>query len=98
MSFGMTVTDAEVEMTMAFSKGELTLFPGIQRDARIRIEIETDLVMAMSNLQIKGGMPFYFDETGLEVLKAMLSRRIKVKGIFAHFPSMIRLSRLLSVN
>jgi len=98
MGFGLRVTDAEVEITMAFTKGELTLYSGIQTDARILIDIETDLVMAMSNLQIKGGMPYYFDETGMEVLKAMLSRRIKVKGIFAHFPSMIRLSRLLSVN
>ncbi len=98
MGFGLIVTDAELEMTMAFAKGELVLHPGIRGDAGVVIEIETDLVMAMSNLQIKGGMPYYFDETGLEVLKAILSRRIKIKGMFAHFPSMIRLTRLLSVH
>ncbi len=54
--------------------------------------------LAMSNLQIKGGMPYYFDETGLEVLRAILSRRIRIKAMFAHFPSMIRLTRVLSVN
>ena len=98
MGFGLIVTDADLEMTMTFGGGRLVLYPGIHDSARVMIEIETDLVMAMSNLQIKGGMPYYFDETGMEVLRAILSRRIKIKGMFAHFPSMVRLTRVLSVN
>jgi len=98
MGFGLTVTDAEVEMTMAFADGVLTLYPGIHKSDRVLIALETEMVMAMSNRQIKGGMPYYFDETGLEVLKAILSRRIGSKGMFAHFSSMVRLTRVLSVN
>lgn len=98
IGFGLIVTDAEVEMTMDFTGGKLVLHPGIHDKAKVLIALETEMVMSMSNLQIKGGMPYYFDETGLEVLKAMISRRIAVKGMFAHFPSMIRLTRVLSVN
>lgn len=98
MAFGLRVFDAEVEMSMLFVDGYLHLHPGIHPQTKVLIEIETELVMAMSNLQIKGGMPYYFDETGMEVLKAIISRRIKIKGMFAHFPSMVRLTRVLSVN
>ncbi|MFH2129965.1 MAG: hypothetical protein ABIK68_06295 [bacterium] len=98
MSFGLTVTDADVRMTMEFADGVLTLHPGIKEQAGVLIESETDIVMAMSNLRIKGGMPYYFDETGRDVLKAIFSGRMKVIGMLAHFPSMIRLSRLLSVH
>ncbi|MBU2647783.1 hypothetical protein KKI24_23950, partial [bacterium] len=98
MSFGLTVTDADVMMTLEFADGLLTLHPGIKKQVGVLIESETDIVMAMSNLQIKGGMPYYFDETGRDVLKAIFSGRMKVIGMLAHFPSMIRLSRLLSVH
>jgi len=98
MGFGLTVTDADVAMTLQFVGGSLILHAGIHESARVRIELETEMVMAMSNLQIRGGMPYYFDETGMEVLKAMLSRRIRVRGMLAHFPSVIRLTRVLSVN
>lgn len=98
IGFGLTVPDAEVIVTMVFTGGSLTIYPGIVGNPEVLITCEMNLVMALSNLQIKGGMPYYFDETGREVLVAMIKRRIKVKGIFTNFPSMIRLTRVLSVN
>lgn len=98
ISFGLIVTDADLELTLEFLKGKLVLHPGINSNSKVLIHGETDIIMAMSNLQIKGGMPYYFDETGREVLRAIFAKKMKVKGMLTHFPSMIRLSKVLSVN
>ena len=98
ISFGLTVTDADVELTMEFSKGVLILRPGISPGAKVLIHAESDTIIAMSNLQIKWGMPYYFDETGREVLRAIFTKKMTVQGLLTHFPSMIRLSNVLSIN
>jgi len=97
MDIGLIVPDAEVELTMAFKDG-LTIHKGIKGKPKLLITSEADTIMALSNLKIKGGMPYYFDKTGLEVLKAMLTRKLKVKGMILHFASLIRMSKVMSVN
>ncbi len=98
VNVGLIVTDAELELTMEFLNGKLVLHPGIKDNVNVLITGETDIVMAMSNLQIKNNMPHYFDETGREVLKAIFSKKMKIKGMLTNFPNMLRLTRVLSVN
>lgn len=95
---GLFVTDVDIEMTMAFSKGVMTLYPGILDHSGIIIRTEADYVMAMANVTIKFGLPYYFDETGRELLQAMRNGGLKIKGLFMHLPSLIRLSRIMSVH
>jgi len=54
--------------------------------------------MNLSNQKIKWGLPYYFDETGREIMVAMKSKQLKVKGMVTHFPSLIRFSRVMSVH
>jgi hypothetical protein len=98
IAVGLVVTDVAIEMTMAFSKGTLTVDSGISDKSVIIIRTEADIVMAMSNVKIKFGLPYYFDETGSEILQAMLQRRLKIKGMMLHLPSLIWLSRVMSVH
>ena len=95
---GMSVTDAEVEMTLAFNKGILTIHPGVLPDSGLKITTESGIVMALSNQRIKWGLPYYFDETGREIMAAMTSGRLKVKGLLLHFPSLVRMGRVMSVH
>lgn len=98
MPIGLYVSDAEVALTMAFNNGALTIHDGIQGTPGLYITADANTVMNMSNLKIKWGLPYYFDETGREVLAAMKSGRLSVKGILIHFPSLLRLSRIMSVH
>lgn len=98
ITVGLVVTDVHIEMTMAFSKGTLTVHSGILDKSGIVIRTEADIVMAMSNVKVKFGLPYYFDETGSEILRAMKQRRLKIKGMIFHLPSLIWLSRVLSVH
>ncbi len=95
---GLYVSDVDIELTLKFTKGVLTIHPGIKKSARLNITAESDTVMNLSNQRIKWGLPFYFDETGREILAAMKSGRLKIKGMLKHFPSLLRLSRVMSVH
>jgi hypothetical protein len=95
---GLIVTDVAIEMTMAFSKGDMTVYSGVPDESGIVIRTRADIVMAMSNTKIKWGLPYYFNETGREILQAMRNGGLKIRGMILHLPSLIRLSRVMSVN
>ena len=95
---GLDVTDVGISLTMDFASGLLTIYPGIKNSAKLIITTESDIIMALSNQKIKWGLPYYFDETGQEIVQAMKSGRLKLKGMISHFPSLVRLSRVMSVH
>jgi len=98
IGIGLIVADAGIELTMAFARGVLTLHSGISETARLIITADSDVIMNLSNVKIKWGMPYYFDETGKEIIEAMKKGRLKMKGMFTHFLSLLRLSRVMSVH
>lgn len=98
IAIGLTVSDADLALTMLFESTGLTIYPGIRGVPGLNIVAEAETVMALSNVRIKWGLPHYFDEPGRALLSAMRRGRLKIKGMFAHFPSLVRLSRIMSVH
>jgi len=98
LRIGLMVTDAGIALTMDFQGGTLTIHPGIQARPQLLIMSEADMVMALSNVSIRWGLPYYFDQPGKEVLEAIRSGRIRIKGMIRHFVSLVRLSRIMSVR
>jgi hypothetical protein len=95
---GLTVSDADVALTMAFENSGLTIYPGISGTPGLNITAEAETVMDLSNVRIKWGLPYYFDAPGQAVLAAMRQGTLKINGMLAHFPSLLRLSRVMSVH
>ena len=98
IAIGLAITDADIVITMAFAHGTLTIHPGLVGRPGLRIEAEADTIMNLSNVTLKWGLPYYFDETGQEILAAMKTKRLKIKGMVRHFISLVRLSRVMSVH
>jgi len=95
---GLNVVDADVAITLDFNKGRLIIHAGLLPPTHIIVSTDSEIIMALSNQTIKWGLPYYFDETGQEILAAMKSGRLKAQGMLLHLPSMIRFSRLMSVH
>jgi hypothetical protein len=95
---GLNVSDAEIKLTLEFSRGSLTIHKGIKDNAGLIITADSGTIMNLSNQRIKWGLPYYFDETGKEIMAAMKSGRLKVKGMIRHFPTLIRFSRVMSIH
>jgi hypothetical protein len=98
ISIGLDVSDAEIMLTLEFSNNALRIQPGIKGQPKLNITADSGTIMNLSNQKIKWGLPYYFDETGREIVAAMQSGRLKVNGMVAHFPSLIRFSRVMSVR
>ena len=98
ISIGIAVPDVDIALTLKFEDGTLTIQPGLGHGCGLTIRTDAQTLMNLSNQRIRWGLPYYFDETGREIMAAMKRKHLEVKGMIAHFPSLIRFSRLMSVH
>ena len=54
-------------------------------------------ILDLCLLKIKFGLPYFFDGAGFKVLKKLLARELIIKGLFRHFFTLVKLTRLFSV-
>ena len=89
--------DIEAAVTLIFGQGKLTIEAGIKGNPEIIIKTSSDLVTDLNMLNIRWGLPYYFDEAGRRVLGHILSGRLKIKGMFSHPALLTRLTIIMSV-
>ncbi len=94
----LNAVDADVQMTMVFNKGSLTIHDGKVGKPMLQIATDSGTLLDLANLSIKFGMPYYFDETGLMVIKKLMKRELKIKGMFAHTMALTHMTKIMSVK
>jgi hypothetical protein len=94
----ISAVDADVQMTMVFNKGSLTIHDGKVGKPIIQIATDSGTLLELANLNIKFGMPYYFDETGLMVIKKLMRRELKIKGMFTHTMALTHMTKIMSVK
>ncbi len=94
----INATDAEVDMSMAFNHGSLVVHDGKVGKPILVIATDSATLLDLANINIKMGMPYYFDETGRMVIKKLLGRELKIKGMFAHTMALTHMTKIMSVN
>ncbi|PKN53136.1 MAG: hypothetical protein CVU55_02690 [Deltaproteobacteria bacterium HGW-Deltaproteobacteria-13] len=93
----MHAHDAEVDMTMVFEKGKLTVHGGKVGEPKVSISTDSGTLLDLANLDVKFGLPFYFDKVGLGVLKKLfVTRELKLSGLFTHPIMLTRFTKLMS--
>ena len=94
----MQAEDADVDMTMVFKKGSLIVHNGKIGKPKISIVTDSHTLLDLANLNVKFGLPNYFDEMGRGVIKKLLTRKLKVKGLLTHPIVLTRFTKLMSVR
>jgi hypothetical protein len=89
--------DIETAISLHFNKGSLTIEPGVSPDALILVRTSSDKVMDLNVLNIRWGLPYYFNEAGRKVLGLIFSGKIKIKGLLTHPVLLTHLTIILSV-
>jgi hypothetical protein len=84
-------------VTLIFGQGKLTIEAGIVQNPAIIINTSADLVTDLNLLNIRWGLPYYFDEAGRRVLAHIFTGRLKIKGMFLHTVLLTRLTIIMSV-
>ncbi len=90
--------DADAKITMDFDRGKLVVYGGEVGKPDISIATDSTTLLDLANIKIKFGLPWYFDETGLGVVKKLLTRKLKIKGLITRLPALTRLTKVMSLN
>jgi hypothetical protein len=96
-SVSIEVPDIEEALTLTFAGDDLVVRNGLRGRPAVAIKADSDVVMAL-NLVKTGpmGMPNYFDEAGRNVVRALLSGKLKIGGMW-RVDTLNRVTRLFSV-
>jgi hypothetical protein len=94
----MQAEDAGIDMTMLFEKGTLTVHNGKIGEPKICISTDSATLLDLANIDVKFGLPYYFDKVGLGVIKKILTRKLKIKGLLTHNIMLTRFTKLMSVR
>lgn len=94
---GISAPDIELALTMAFSRGALIIHNDLQPPFDILVIGDSESILDISRLPVRFGLPDFSSEVGLSLLKRMKSRQLVIRGMFRHFLSLVRLTRIMSV-
>jgi hypothetical protein len=89
--------DIEAAVTLFFQGGRLRIEQGIVGKPDLVIKTDSDKVVGLNSITIKFGLPYYFDEAGMTVLKQLVSGELKIEGMLAHPIKLTRLTKIMSV-
>ena len=91
------VKDLGEAITLSFNGDRCTIFNGRAGRPRVSISTDSDTLMGLSMLHIGPlGLPNYFDEPGRNVLRAMRTGKLRIRGMH-HIQTLNRITRLFSV-
>lgn len=90
--------DAQVTATLQFKTGTLVVHGGLYGAPDIRISAESMTVLELAMVKIVRGIPNLLDPDGRKVVGKLLTGGVRISGIVRHPVSLIRMTRLLSVN
>ena len=90
--------DIDITVTLAFRKGELTIYNDIVGKADLTIIADHDAILDLSLINIFLGLLNYFDKVGRGILRRLLLGNLKIKGLLKHPVQLTHLTKLFSVN
>ncbi len=90
--------DIDITLTLAFRRGQLTLYNGVVGKADLKIIADHDAILTLSLVNVFMGLPNYLDRTGRDILRKLLLGNLKVEGLLKHPLQLTCLTKVFSVN
>jgi hypothetical protein len=96
-TINIVAPDAEAEVGLEIAGGVLSVYPDAFRHPGIEIRGASDVLLELTSVPLRFGLPDVMTPGGRAVMTRMLRRELRVKGMVAHPVLLGRLNRLLSV-
>lgn len=90
--------DIDITVTLAFRRGQLTLYNGVVGKADLKIIADHDAILTLSLINVFMGLPNYLDKTGRDILKRLFRGNIKIEGLLKHPLQLTHLTKVFSVS
>ena len=94
----IAVPDAGVSITLRLGPDGIELQDGADPTAHLSIVADSDRLLALTSAPLLFGWPDPFDRRGRAVLRAVISGRVRIRGLVRHPRRLARFSSLLSVT
>jgi hypothetical protein len=95
---GVVARDAGVAMTLEFGGGRLIIHDGLLWGRALTITADSEQITQLSLVNVRFGVPLFHDEQGKPIVLALLLQKLRIDGLARHPRTLIRLTRLLSIN
>jgi hypothetical protein len=96
-TYSITAPDAGVSASLRLSPGVVAVRNGIVGKPDIRIESNSDDLLALSALPLRLGLPDLMTKEGRAVTRKLMKRELRVRGLILHPGKLARRNKLLSV-
>jgi len=93
----LDVPDAEVTVFLRIDREGVRVGDGDVPDAQLRVRADAERLLAMTNAPLRFGLPDAMRPEGRAILRDLLTRRVRIKGLLLHPIRLARLTTLLSV-
>jgi hypothetical protein len=96
--FSISAPDAEVGVSIRLSAGRVSIRNGVVGRAHVRIEADSEVLVGLSAVPLRFGLPDVTTKEGRAVIMDVIRRRLRIRGLLVHPGKLARLNRLLSVG
>lgn len=90
--------DAEVGVSIRLSAGRVAIRNGVVGRAHVRIEADSGSLIGLSAVPLRFGLPDVAAKEGRAVIRDVIGRRLRIRGLLVHPGKLARLNRLLSAS
>jgi hypothetical protein len=97
-TFGISVPDIGVTVSVRLSSGGVQVANGLVGRPDVRIEADSETLLGLSAVPLRFGLPDVSTPKGREVVRTILTGKLKLGGAMLHAGKLARLSKLLSVS
>ena len=94
---GIEVTDVGKSVSLVFTGDKVTMEEGFEEKPSVVVAADSETIMSLNFVNIKWGLPYYFDAAGRNVIKKLASGQLKIKGMLMHPVTLTRLTKVMSV-
>lgn len=90
--------DAEVAITLRLEPGFVRVSNGIVPPTHLRIRADSEMLLGLSAVPLRLGLPDVLTAEGRSVVRKLLSRELRVEGLLRHPRRLAMLTSLLAVE
>ena len=92
------VPDAETVVSLRLASQRIQLRNGPVSHAHLVIRADSEMLMGLSTVPLRFGLPDLGTQEGRHVLGQLLRRKLRIRGALRHPGKLARLNKLLSVG
>jgi hypothetical protein len=92
------VPDAGVAVSVRLSADDVRVANGIVGRPQVLIRTDSETLLSLSSTPLRVGLPDVTTAAGRSVVRAVLGRRLRLRGVLRHPAALARLNRLLTLT